>query len=115
MADQLPSQPLILWIWVLGAYALLGAVCVAEPRRPCREQGLVRLRRRSVWASGRVLGRLERLDRPLHRPGLGVTTLGDYLAPLLPIGSAWVAVGILVLFTLIQWPGVRLGAPAKSS
>lgn len=31
VADQLPSQPLIFWIWVLGAsYALLGAVCVAE-------------------------------------------------------------------------------------
>ena len=107
VADQLPSQPLILWIWVLGAsYALLGAVCVAELAAAMPRAG--------GWyvyaeeAFGRRAGFLVGWsDWIAHCIGLAwvVTTLGDYLAPLLPVGSAWIAVGILALFTLIQWPG----------
>ena len=115
VADQLPSQPLILWIWVLGAsYALLGAICVAELAAAMPRAG--------GWyvyaeeAFGRRAGFLVGWsDWIAHCIGLAwvVTTLGDYLAPLLPVGSAWIAVGILALFTLIQWPGVRSGGASQ--
>ena len=92
VADQLPSQPLILWIWVLGAsYALLGAVCVAELAAAMPKQGLVRLRRR---AFGRRAGFLVGWsDWIAHCIGLAwvVTTLGttSLLLPMAALDRCW--------------------------
>ena len=115
VAEQLPSQPWILWIWVLGAsYALLGAICVAELAAAMPKAGGWYVYAEAAF--GRRAGFLVGWsDWIAHCIGLAwvVTTLGDYLSPLVPMSSAWIAIGILALFTLIQWPGVRSGGTSQ--
>ena len=115
VAEQLPSHPMILWIWVLGAsYALLGAICVAElaAAMPLAGGWYVYVEEAFGSRAGFLVGWS---DWIAHCIGLAwvVTTLGDYLAPLLPVSSTLIAVGILVCFTLIQWPGVRSGGASQ--
>jgi len=115
VAAQLPSSAWILTIWLLGGiYALLGASCIAELA--------ARFPRAGGWyvyaeaAFGRRVARIVGCcDWLAHCIGLAwvATTLGEYLAELLSCDSQLPAVTVLLLFTAVQWFGVRTGGASQ--
>jgi APA family basic amino acid/polyamine antiporter len=115
VAAQLPSEPWILLIWLLGGlYALLGACCIAELAAALPRAGGWYVYANAAFGrrAGLVVGWCDWLA---HCIGLAwvATTLGDYLAPLCGLNPQLTAIGTLLLFSGIQLLGVRAGGTSQ--
>jgi APA family basic amino acid/polyamine antiporter len=119
VAAQLPSEPWILLIWLLGGlYALLGACCIAELAAALPRAGGWYVYADAAFGrrAGLVVGWC---DWVAHCIGLAwvATTLGDYLAGYLSdpseLSGRWIALAVLGLFSGIQLLGVRAGGASQ--
>ena len=123
VAAALADPGLILGAWLVGGlYALLGAVCVAELAASLPRAGgwYVYAERAFGAGAGFLVGWMDWLG---HCAGLAwvAITIGDYgqalLPPALTAERPWIgsAIGLLalLLFTLIQLPGVRSGSASQ--
>jgi APA family basic amino acid/polyamine antiporter len=119
VAAQLPSEPWILLIWLVGGlYALLGACCIAELAAALPRAGGWYVYADAAFGrrAGLVVGWCDWLA---HCIGLAwvATTLGDYLAGYLnePSGLSgrWIALAVLGLFSGVQLLGVRAGGASQ--
>lgn len=114
IAASVPSIPLFLGVWVLGAcYALLGALTVAElaTLRP-RSGGLYPMVHDALGPfAGFVSGWTDSLGYVGSIAAVAIV-IGEYLGPLFPVlrgHEAPSASLVVIVFTLIQWRGIRLG------
>lgn len=114
IAASVPSVPLFLGVWVLGAcYALLGALSVAElaTLRP-RSGGLYPMVHDALGPyAGFVSGWADSLSYVGSIAAVAIV-IGEYLGPLLPIlkgHEALIASTVVVVFALVQWRGIRIG------
>jgi APA family basic amino acid/polyamine antiporter len=119
VAAQLPSEPWILLIWLVGGlYALLGACCIAELAAALPRAGGWYVYADAAFGrrAGLVVGWC---DWVAHCIGLAwvATTLGDYLAGYLSdpseLSGRWIALAVLGLFSGIQLLGVRAGGASQ--
>jgi APA family basic amino acid/polyamine antiporter len=119
VAAQLPSEPWILLIWLLGGlYALLGACCIAELAAALPRAGGWYVYADAAFGrrAGLVVGWCDWLA---HCIGLAwvATTLGDYLASYLSdpsgLSGRWIALAVLGLFSGVQLLGVRAGGASQ--
>jgi len=121
VAAQLGSAPLVLGAWLIGGlYALLGAICIAELAASLPRAGgwyvyaEQAFGRRAGWLVGWT-------DWLAHCIGLAwvATTVGELLMELIPPQAAapWegqaIALAVLILFSAIQWLGVRAGGASQ--
>lgn len=115
---ELGSGRLSLIAWMVGGlYGLLGAVCVAELAASLPRSGgwTVYARRAFGDGAGFVVGWTDWLG---HCAGVAwvAITAGDYalaLFPALPLDSRAQALLLVLLFTGIQWLGVRAGSGSQ--
>lgn len=115
---ELGSGRLSLIAWMVGGlYGLLGAVCVAELAASLPRSGgwTVYARRAFGDGAGFVVGWTDWLG---HCAGVAwvAITAGDYalaLFPALPLDSRALALLLVLLFTGIQWLGVRAGSGSQ--
>lgn len=118
VAGQLPNRWLFLGVWVLGgAYALCGAVSVAELGTMIpRSGGFYVFARRALGEyPGFVVGWSDWLSTCGTVAAVALV-LGEYAGLLLPSlagREAWVAAGVTVAFALLQWRGVRWGGRSQ--
>ena len=115
VAAQLPAEPWILLIWLLGGlYALLGACCIAELAAALPRAGGWCVYANAAFGrrTGLVVGWCDWLA---HCIGLAwvATTLGEYLGDALGLGARWIALAALALFSGIQLLGVRAGGTSQ--
>lgn len=114
IAARLPSVPLFLGVWVLGGlYALLGALSLAELGAAIPRSGgqYVFVKRALGSYPGFVTGWSDWLSTCATLAAVGIV-LGEYAGPLIPVlaGRERVtAIVIVLLFSLLQWRGIRLG------
>ena len=121
VAAQLATAPLVLAAWLVGGlYALLGAICIAELAASLPRAGgwyvyaEQAFGRRAGWLVGWT-------DWLAHCIGLAwvATTVGELLVEWIPAEAAapWegqvIALAVLVLFSAIQWLGVRAGGASQ--
>jgi len=121
VAAQLGSAPLVLGAWLIGGlYALLGAICIAELAASLPRAGgwyvyaEQAFGRRAGWLVGWT-------DWLAHCIGLAwvATTVGELLMEWIPPQAAapWegqaIALAVLLLFSAIQWLGVRAGGTSQ--
>ncbi|MBW0166536.1 MAG: APC family permease [Vulcanococcus sp.] len=121
VAAQLATAPLVLGAWLVGGlYALLGAICIAELAASLPRAGgwyvyaEQAFGRRAGWLVGWT-------DWLAHCIGLAwvATTVGELLVEWIPaqIAAPWegqvIALAVLVLFSAIQWLGVRAGGASQ--
>jgi len=121
VAEQLGSAPLVLGAWLIGGlYALLGAICIAELAASLPRAGgwyvyaEQAFGRRAGWLVGWT-------DWLAHCIGLAwvATTVGDLLVEWIPVQATapWegraIALLVLILFSAIQWLGVRAGGASQ--
>jgi basic amino acid/polyamine antiporter, APA family len=118
VAARVPSVPLFMAIWVVGAvYALLGALSVAElaAMRP-RSGGLYPLVHDALGPyPGFVVGWTDWLATCGSAAAVAIV-LGEYIGPLIPVlagHEGLTAAAVVVLFTLLQWRGIRIGDVAQ--
>jgi APA family basic amino acid/polyamine antiporter len=118
IAQHLPSVPLFLAVWVMGAvYAALGANTLAELGTMMPESGgfTVFVRRAMGPYAGFVIGWSDWLST-CSSAALAAIVIGEYSALLFgwPKSSAS-AVGsaVIIAFALLQWIGVRSGSRAQ--
>ena len=120
VAAQVPNYWLILLVWVLGgAYALLGSISVAELGAMLPQAGgfYVYAKRAFGGFVGFVSGWGDWLNNCASLAYVAITA-GDYFGQLFP-GSALfahnkaVSVGLLAVFTVLQWFGVRLSSSTQ--
>ena len=115
IAQHLPSVPLFLSVWVMGAvYAALGANSLAELGTMMPESGgfTVFVRRAMGPYAGFVIGWSDWLST-CSSMALAAIVIGEYSALLFgwPKGSAsMIGSGVMVAFALLQWIGVRSGS-----
>ena len=115
VAAQLGSAPLVMAAWILGGViVLLGAIAVAELGAALPEAGgwTVYARRALGDQAGLAVGWIDWLG---HCVGLAwvAVTIGTYslaLFPALPLSGSTIALGVLLLFALIQLAGLRAGS-----
>jgi basic amino acid/polyamine antiporter, APA family len=114
VAARLPSVPLFMSVWVVGAaYALLGALTIAElaAMRP-RSGGLYPLVDDAIGGyAGFVAGWTDWLSMAVAS-GAVAFVLGEYAGPLIPALAghpALVGAAVIVAFVLVQWRGIRVG------
>ena len=118
VAAQLPRPWLFLGAWVLGgAYALFGAVSVAELGTMIpRSGGFYVFARRALGEYfGFVVGWSDWLSTCGTVAAVALV-LGEYAGTLVPAlngRSAAVAAGVTVFFALLQWRGVRWGGRSQ--
>ena len=121
VAAQLASAPLVMGAGLIGGlYALLGAICIAELAASLPRAGgwyvyaEQAFGRRAGWLVGWT-------DWLAHCIGLAwvATTVGELLVEWIPAQAAapWegqvIALAVLVLFSAIQWLGVRAGGASQ--
>jgi APA family basic amino acid/polyamine antiporter len=121
VAAQLATAPLVLGAWLVGGlYALLGAICIAELAASLPRAGgwyvyaEQAFGRRAGWLVGWT-------DWLAHCIGLAwvATTVGELLVEWIPAQAAapWegqvIALAVLILFSAIQWLGVRAGGASQ--
>jgi len=121
VAAQLGSSQLILTVWVLGGvYTLLGAVCLTELGTMLPQAGGYYVYARRAF--GDLLGFTTGwADWLTYCAILGYVSIavGEFAVALLPSaariggGLAPIAVVTLVLFTLLQWMGLRASSRAQ--
>ena len=115
IAQHLPSVPLFLSVWVVGAvYAALGANTLAELGTMMPESGgfTVFVRRAMGPYAGFVIGWSDWLST-CSSMALAAIVIGEYSALLfgLPKGLAsTIGSGVIIAFALLQWIGVRSGS-----
>jgi basic amino acid/polyamine antiporter, APA family len=114
VAASIPSVPLFLAVWVLGAcYALLGALSVAElaTLRP-RSGGLYPMVHDALGPfAGFVSGWTDSLGYFGSIAAVAIV-IGEYLGPLVPALQGREAISasiVVVVFALVQWRGIRIG------
>jgi len=114
VAAQVPSVPLYLMVWVIGgAYALLGALTIAElsAMNP-RSGGLYPLVHRALGPYfGFVSGWTDWIATCCSTAAVAMV-LGEYLGPLIPALFGFEsasASAVVIAFALLQWRGIRLG------
>lgn len=114
VAARLPSPALFIGAWVLGGlYALLGAISLAEPGAMLAQSGgqYVIVRRGLGEYPGFVVGWSDWISTcaPI---ALGAMVFTEYLEPLVPAMAGRrvpVGVGLVILFGLLLWRGIRIG------
>ena len=121
VAAQLATAPLVLGAWLVGGlYALLGAICIAELAASLPRAGgwyvyaEQAFGRRAGWLVGWT-------DWLAHCIGLAwvATTVGELLVEWIPapVAAPWegqaIALAVLILFSAIQWLGVRAGGASQ--
>ena len=114
VAARLPSVPLFMAVWVIGAlYALLGALSLAElgAMHP-RSGGLYPYVRRGLGpAAGFTTGWTDWLATCGSMAAVAIV-LGEYAGPLIPLLDGHqdlTAAGVIIFFALLQWGGVKIG------
>jgi basic amino acid/polyamine antiporter, APA family len=114
VAARLPSVPLFLGVWLLGgAYALLGALSLAELGAMLPRSGgqYIFVRRALGGYPGFVVGWSDWLSTCGTMAAISMV-LGEYVGPLVPAlagREAYTAAVVVVVFGLLQWRGVRIG------
>ncbi len=114
VAERLPSAPLFLGVWLVGGlYALLGAMSLAEPAAMVARSGgqYVFVRRALGAYPGFVVGWTDWISI-CASVSLGAMVFTEYLQALVPAltgRGAGVGVGLVVLFGLLLWHGIRVG------
>ena len=119
IAAQLSSPVWILGMWLFGGlYAALAACCIAELAAALPRAGGWYVYAKAVFGrrAGLVVGWCDWLA---HCIGLAwvATTLGDYVVSYIGnstwLGSGWIALMVLGMFSGIQWLGVRVGGASQ--
>jgi len=118
VAARLPSVPLFMAVWILGAvYAFLGALTVAElaAMRP-RSGGLYPLVHDALGEyPGFIVGWTDWLATCGSMAAVAMV-FGEYVGSLVPgaVGrEAGTASAVIVTFGVLQWRGVRIGDVAQ--
>ena len=118
VAARLPSVPLFMAVWILGAvYAFLGALTVAElaAMRP-RSGGLYPLVHDALGEyPGFIVGWTDWLATCGSMAAVAMV-FGEYVGSLVPGGvgrEAGTASAVIVTFGVLQWRGVRIGDVAQ--
>ena len=118
VAAQLPSVPLYMAAWVVGAlYALLGALSVAElgAMHP-RSGGLYPLVHRGLGPFlGFVSGWTDWIATCCSMAAVAIV-IGEYCGPLwapLVGHEALIASTVVIGFAVLQWRGIRIGSVAQ--
>ena len=114
VAARLPSPALFIGVWVVGGiYALLGAASLAEPGAMVAESGgqYPIVRRGLGEYPAFVVGWSDWLSTcgPI---ALGAMVVTEYLEPLVPALTGRrvpAGVGLVLLFGLLLWRGIRVG------
>ena len=118
IAGLLPSVPLFLGVWVMGAvYAALGANTLAELGTMMPESGgfTVFVRRGLGPYAGFVIGWSDWLST-CSSASLAAIVIGEYSALLFgwDKSTAWlIGSAVIITFALLQWIGVRSGSRAQ--
>lgn len=118
IAKLLPNPWFFLGVWVLGGlYALLGAPSIAELGAAIpRSGGQYSYSRRALGDyAGFIVGWSDWLSTAGTNAAVSIV-IGEYSAALLPFLTGrekTIAVSVLVLFTLLQWKGVKWGSRAQ--
>jgi basic amino acid/polyamine antiporter, APA family len=114
VAAQLPSPALFVGVWVIGGlYALLGATSLAEPGAMLARSGgqYVIVRRGLGEYPAFVVGWSDWISTAAP-VALGAMVFTEYLEPLMPALAGRrvpVGVGLVLLFGLLLWRGIRIG------
>lgn len=118
IAAHLPSIYAFIAVWIAGAgYALLGALCVSElgAMRPS-SGGLYTFVHHALGPyPGFVSGWTDWIATCGSMAAVAMV-LAEYLVPLSPRLAGreiWIAVSVIVAFTLLNWRGVRIGDVAQ--
>ena len=114
VAARLPSPALFIGVWVIGGlYALLGTLSLAEPgAMVARSGGQYAIVRRGLGEyPGFVVGWSDWISTcgPI---ALGAMVFTEYLEPLVPALAGRrvpAGVGLVLLFGLLLWRGIRIG------
>lgn len=118
IAEQLPSAPLFLGVWLAGGlYALLGALSLSELGAMIPRSGgqYVFVRRALGPYPGFVVGWSDWISTCGSVAAVSIV-LGEYAGPLVPAlagRETLTASFVVVLFTMLQWRGVRVGDAAQ--
>jgi len=122
IAGRLQSVPLILLVWVVGAfYTVLGAVSLSELGAALPQAGgfYVYSRRAFGPAAGFVMGWADWMSNCISIAYAAVAA-GEYLLALMPAAYArlsWavtaIALGLLAGFAAMQWFGLRLSSAVQ--
>jgi APA family basic amino acid/polyamine antiporter len=114
VARLLPSPGLFLGVWLVGGlYALLGALSAAEPGAMLAASGgqYVIVRRGLGEYPGFVVGWSDWISTATPI-ALGAMVFTEYLEPLVPAMAGHrvpAGVGLILLFGLLLWRGIRIG------
>ena len=114
VAARLPDPGLFLGIWLAGGiYALLGALSLAEPGAMVAGSGgqYVFVRRGLGEYPGFVVGWSDWISTSASLSA-GAMVFAEYLEPLVPASTGrgtGVACGVVALFGLLHWRGIRIG------
>jgi APA family basic amino acid/polyamine antiporter len=114
VAARLPDPVLFVGVWIIGGlYALLGAISMAEPGAMVAQSGgqYVFVRRGLGEYPGFVIGWTDWIST-CATISLGAMVFTEYLEPLLPAMAGRrvpVGVGLVLLFGLLLWRGIRVG------
>lgn len=118
VAGRLPSTALFLGVWVVGGlYALLGAMSLAEPGAMVqRSGGQYPIVHRALGPyPGFVVGWSDWLSTAASI-SLVAIVFAEYSGPLLPAFAGQqpiIACGLVVIFGLLQWHGIKSGDVAQ--
>ena len=114
VAAQLPNTTLFIGVWIIGGlYALLGAISLAEPGAMLARSGgqYVIVRRGLGEYPAFVTGWSDWIST-CGPVALGGMVFTEYLVPLVPTlagRQVFVGVGLVLLFGLLLWRGIRIG------
>jgi APA family basic amino acid/polyamine antiporter len=118
IAEHLPSVPLFLISWLVGgAYALLGAVSLAELGAMIPQSGgqYVFVRRALGAYPGFIVGWSDWLSTCGTIAAVSIV-IGEYSGPLVSAlagQQSITALVVVLLFALMQWRGIRVGDAAQ--
>mgnify|MGYP002622332000 CR=1 FL=1 len=118
VATQLPSTGLFLTAWLLGGlYAILGAMSLAEPGAMIRRSGAqypIVYRALGPYP-GFIVGWTDWLSTAASA-ALMAFVFAEYAAPWIPDFAGEervIATGVVLMFGMLQWHGVRTGDAAQ--
>src|SRR5215208_2466443 len=114
VAARLPSPALFIGVWVIGGlYALLGATSLAEPgAMVARSGGQYPIVRRGLGEYPAFVVGWSDWISTCGPVALGGMVFVEYLEPLIPDLAGWrvpAGVGLVLLFGLLLWRGIRIG------
>ncbi len=114
VAAHVPSVPLFLGVWIVGAlYALLGALTVSElaAMYPASGGQFPLVNRALGPYPGFVVGWTDWLSTCGSAAAVAIV-LGEYTAPMMPAfmaNQSTIASIVVIVFALLQWRGIRIG------